>query len=245
MAEQLTNEQKEQIKDAINDQVEKMGEIFSQCWESDEFKKAFMKDPKAIFKEYGVNHAEDKEYVIIDSPEKTVVQVLPYDGVKDSVNTFAENLKKQVEELEGKEGKQIILDGWKYEIYQNTPDKYYIAIPHCPDNLTPEELEMVNGGCIFAVAFFVAETVFLGTTVAVAAEVAAVALVAGAIVEAGAVATTAVAIAEGWMVLLTVTVLATTNEAIVGYFITANAEAISTASQVVVSPSGSGRERSR
>lgn len=67
---------------------------------------------------------------------------------------------KKVEDLEDNEGKQIILDGWKELVYQNTPDKFYISIPHCPDNLTPEELEMLNGGCIIAVFVFVIQSIF-------------------------------------------------------------------------------------
>lgn len=236
---ELTEAQKKQISDEFKEQVDRLGEVFSQCWESPEFKDAFIADPKAIFKEYGVNYNEDKEYVIIDSPEKTLVRVLPYDGVKGAVTNYTDNWLGKVKELDDKEGKQLILDGWKYEIYQNTPNKYYISIPQCPENLTPEELEMVNGGCIFAVFFFVAETVALATTVAAALEVAALAVVAAAIVEAGAVATTAVAVAEGYMVLLTVTVIATANEAISGYFITNNSMNISAAEATVVAPAGS------
>ncbi len=230
---ELTEQQKKEIQQAVNDQMNRMGEVFSQCWESDEFKQAFMKDPKAIFKEYGVNYAEDKEYVIIDSPAKSIVHVLPHDGVKSAVESFNQILSKKVEDLDDKGGRQILLDGWKYEIYQNTPDKFYIVIPHSPENLSPEELEMVNGGCFFAVLIFVAEAIALATTVAAAAEVAAVAVVAAAVVEAAAAMTTAVAVAEGWMVVLTVTVLATANEAITGYFITTNAEAINHAANVV------------
>ena len=230
---ELTEAQKKELQEAINDQMNRMGEVFSQCWESDEFKQAFMQDPKAIFKEYGVNYNEEKEYVIIDSPEKTIVHVFPHDGVKGAVKGFGDMLYKKVEDLNDEDGRQILLDGWKYEIYQNTRDKFYIAIPHCPDNLSPEELEMVNGGCFFAVLIFVAQTVVLASTVAAALEVAAVAVVAAAVVEAAAAMTTAVAVAEGWMVVLTVTVIATANEAITGYFITTNAEAINTSANVV------------
>lgn len=230
---ELTEQQKKEIQQAVNDQLNRMGEVFSQCWESDEFKQAFIKDPKAIFREYEVNFNEEKEYVVIDSPEKTIVHVLPHDGVKGAVEGFNQILHKKVEDLGDNDGRQILLDGWKYEIYQNTPDKYYIVIPHSPENLSPEELEMVNGGCFFAVLIFVAEVLAIATTVAAAAEVAAVAVVAAAIVEAAAAITTAVAVAEGWIVVLTVTVLATANEAVIGYFITTNAEAINHAANVV------------
>lgn len=230
---ELTEAQKKELQEAINDQMNRMGEVFSQCWESDEFKQAFMKDPKAIFKEYGVNYNEEKEYVIIDSPDKTIVHVFPHDGIKGAIKGFNDVLMKKVEDIGDDDGKQILLDGWKYEIYQNTRDKFYIVIPHCPDNLSPEELEMVNGGCFFAVLIFVAEAAILATTAVAAAEAVALAVVAAAIAEVAAAATTVVAVAEGWMVVLTVTVLATANEAVTGYFITTNAMNINQAANVV------------
>ncbi len=235
MADQyeLTDAQKRDIQEAVNDQMNRMGEVFSQCWESDEFKKAFIKDPKAIFKEYGVNFNEEKEYVVIDSPQKSIVHVLPHDGIKGALDAFGQMLNKKVEDLDDKAGRQILLDGWKYEIYQNTPDKYYIAIPHSPEDLSPEELEMVNGGCFFAVLIFVAETVAIATTVAAALEVAALAVVAAAVFEAAAAATTAVIVAEGFDVVLTVAVIATANMAVAGTFITTDASAINTAAAVV------------
>lgn len=95
----------------VKEQVDRLGEVFAQCWESDEFKQAFIEDPKAIFKEYGVNYAEDKEYVIIDSPEKTMVKVLPYGGIKSALREYTNSWMKKVEDLEDNEGKQIILDG--------------------------------------------------------------------------------------------------------------------------------------
>lgn len=47
MAEEikLTEEQQKQLEE----QQTRLGEIFSQCWESDEFKQAFIEDPKSIF----------------------------------------------------------------------------------------------------------------------------------------------------------------------------------------------------
>lgn len=152
---ELTEQQKKELEEAVKDQNNRIGEVFSQCWESDEFKTAFIKDPKAIFKEYGINYNDEKEYAVIDSPEKTLVHVLPYEGVKKGVEGFNQSLTKRVEELGDEDGKQILLEGWKFEIYQNTHDKVYIVIPPNPDDLSPEELDMVNGGCFFALTFFI------------------------------------------------------------------------------------------
>ncbi|MCR4739384.1 MAG: hypothetical protein K5886_03880 [Lachnospiraceae bacterium] len=233
---ELTEQQKKELKDAIDDQMNRMGEVFSQCWESEEFKQAFMKDPKAIFKEYGVNFNPDKEYVIIDSPKRSIVHVLPHDGVKPAVEGFNKILAKKVEDLSDEDGKQILLDGWKYEIYQNTPDKYYIVIPHSPEDLSPEELEMVNGGCFFAAFIFVAEAVILATTAVAAAEALALAFGVVAIAVEAAAAAMAVIIAGGWAVILTVTEAVTANMAFSGYFVTADASAINTAAAVTVKP---------
>lgn len=237
----LTEEQKKQLSDALTEQMDRMGEIFSQCWESDEFKQAFIKDPKAIFKEYGVNHASDKEYVIIDSPEKTLINVLPYEGIKGAIDGFTENFKNRVKDLDDKEGKQIILDGWKFVTYQNTPNKFYIVIPHCPEDLSPEELEMVNGGCFILVAEFL----IFATSVAVGLEVAALAAVAAVVFEAAAAATTLAAMAEVFAVLLTVDVLATANAAFSGYFLTSTMFNESSINVAVVAPGGSNKSVSR
>lgn len=224
----LTDEQREQIKAEVKEQVDRLGEVFSQCWESDEFKQAFIADPKAIFKEYGVNFAEDKEYVIIDSPEKTFIKVLPYDGIKGVLREYTENWMKKVEEIDENEGKQIILDGWKELIYQNTPDKFYIAIPHCPDTLTPEELEMVNGGCVFSAIVIFFELAVVATTVAAAAEVAAV------VFEVAALATAVAAVAGMYAVVLTVTGMITSNMAITGAIVTSDTSMLNVMSNSVL-----------
>ena len=224
---ELTEQQKKELEGVIKDQMNRMGEVFSQCWESDDFKEAFMKDPKAIFFVFGVNYNEEKEYVVIDSPDKTIVHVLPHDGIKSAVDGFGQMLAKKVEDLDDKGGRQILLDGWKYEIYQNTPDKFYIAIPHSPDNLSPEELEMVNGGCFFLAFVFIIESVALGSTVAVLEEVAAWSIAVAISVG------VAVVLIEGWSFVASVSAAVTANMEAVGEFITVDATHINTAANVV------------
>ena len=66
--DKLSESQKEELKRQFNDQLQKLGEVFSQCWESEEFKQAFISDPKAIFKEYEINYTAssfDELYEII------------------------------------------------------------------------------------------------------------------------------------------------------------------------------------
>ncbi len=134
----------------------KMGEIYSQCWESEEFKADFMADPKKYLKEYGIPYDESKDYKVIDTPEKTIIYVLPYEGVKPALEAMANGLTSNVKDLENTDAKQIIPEGWSMQIVQSTEDTVYLAIPVCPDNLTPEELELINGGCGFLGVVFVA-----------------------------------------------------------------------------------------
>lgn len=184
---ELTEEQKQQAKELVDDQMTKLGEVFSQCWESEEFKEAFKTDPKAIFKEYGINYEEGMNYKIIDTPDKTIVHILPYKDAKKGVEDLCDIFKRRVEGLEDGEDKQILLDGWCYSIYQNTEDTYYVPIPLCPDNLTPEELELVNGGCLIFALIFLFQTTTVATSVMVAAEIT-VAAIADAVVAFAAVA---------------------------------------------------------
>ncbi len=151
----------EEMKAYLEEQSSKLGEIYSQCWESDDFKKKFMADPKAVLKEYGVNYDENKDYRVIDSPEKSIVQVIPYENTKKAMEAFTQGLMKSVEGLGDEDSKQILLEGWKWEIYQNTEDVNYLVIPHSPENLSPEELEMINGGCAVAMAVFLVGAVLL------------------------------------------------------------------------------------
>lgn len=194
----LTPEDEQKLKEYVDDQASKIGEIYSQCWESDEFKQAFIENPKAIFKEYGVNYEDSLEYKIIDTPDKTMIHVLPYKNTKGGVAAFCDKLMKQVEDLSDEDEKQLLLEGWCYQIYQNTEDTVYLPIPISPENLSPEELQMVNGGClILAVVVLIAVSVEAGVTVSttfVAAEFVVLGVVAllGAVAEVAAAITTVV-----------------------------------------------------
>ncbi len=126
-----------------------LGEVFSQCWESEEFKHSFMEDPKKIFEEYGVPYDDSKEYKVIDSPAKTIIHVLPYEGIKQAMQMIADGMLTNVKDVEEQEPKQIIPEGWAMQFVQNTEDTNYIVIPNSPEDMTPEELEMINGGCGF------------------------------------------------------------------------------------------------
>lgn len=199
--ENLTEEQKQALE-IIKDQQAKIGEVFSQCWESEEFKQAFIADPKAIFEEYGVNYSKNKEYKVIDTPEKTVIHVLPYEGIKAGLDDLHTRLYDRVKDLGDEEGATIIPEGWTYQMIQNTEDTVYFPIPVSPEDLTPEELELVNGGCLILV-FVVAVEAIAEVTTAVTAvyAVAALAVVVGALffvelAESVAVLTTAAVISQ-------------------------------------------------
>lgn len=168
---ELTEEQKKQLQDFLNDQATRLGEVFSQCWESEEFKQAFMEDPKAIFEEYGINHKKDANYKIIDTPDKTIIHVLPYKGVKKGMESVCEILMNHVKDLQDDEEKQVLLEGWSWQIYQNTEDTFFVPLPICPENLTPEELELVNGGCLVLLVLVLFEAAAAITTTSAVTEV--------------------------------------------------------------------------
>lgn len=172
----LTDEQKQQAKEYIEDQMTKLGEVFSQCWESDEFRDAFIEDPKAIFEEYEIAYDKNANYKVFQTPDKTLVHILPYKGVKKAIKNFSDLMMRHVEDIDDEDEKQVLPEDWSWQIIQNTEDTYYIPIPLCPENLTPEELELVNGGCIVGLLIFVFQTATIATTTSVATEVVAVAL---------------------------------------------------------------------
>ena len=177
----FTEEEKKALE-GIEDQKTKLGEVFSQCWESEEFKEAFKQDPKAIFDEYGINYLPDKEYRILETPAKTVIHVLPYEGIKAGVADLSKRLMDMVGETPDDEGKMIIPDGWSYTIVQNTEDVINMPIPVSPENLSPEELELVNGGClIFGLVFVVVTVAEVAASVSFAFAVVSLAAVAAAV----------------------------------------------------------------
>lgn len=189
MNENFEEQQKElspEIKAILEKDQEnrkKLAEIFSQCWDDEGFKKDFIANPKKVMDEYGVEYDKSKDYKILDSKAKTVTYVLPYENIKQTLEALGKAFEQVAEQ--GTDTRKIIPDGWTMEFIQNTLDTNYVVIPVNPETLTPEELEMVNGGI-----FFIAAAIFLVTTVAVAgvSVVAGVLLVVGALVGAVAVA---------------------------------------------------------
>ena len=101
----LTEEEKAKLKADFEDQVNKLGEVYSQCWESEEFKQAFIEDPKAIFKEYDINYSDDIEYRVIDTPDKTIVHVLPNKQIKTAMKALTDKFNKLVEDIDDNDSK--------------------------------------------------------------------------------------------------------------------------------------------
>ena len=210
-------ETEEELKAYLEDQATKLGEVFSQCWESDDFKKDFIAEPKKVFDKYGLDYDDNKEYRILDTPPRTIIQVLPYENTKVGVEDLVAKLLKTVEGLKKEDAKQILLEDWKWEIRQSSEDVFYLPIPLSPENLSPEELEMVNGGCIVAAIFFLAAasavaesavtftTLFIAVLTAVGAviDIAAAVVAVVAAVEAAVAGTTALVAAEAVAVTIT------------------------------------------
>lgn len=140
--ENLTDEQKEAIEKSIQQQIA-LSEIFSQCWDDEDFEAEFKENPKKIMDKFGVEYDDNVDYVVLDNEPKTITYVLPFEGIKEAVSGIADAYKKKVEDVV--ESKQIIPENWSIKFIQNTEDVNYIVIPMSPENLTPEELEFVSG----------------------------------------------------------------------------------------------------
>lgn len=145
--EQLSDEQKEALDKALQQQIA-LAEIFSQCWDDEEFEEEFKADPKKMMDKYGVEYNDNVDYVVLSNDPKTVTYVLPFEGVKETVENIADTFKKKVADVV--EGRQVIPENWCIKFIQNTEDVNYIVIPKSPENLTPEELEFVNGCGFFS-----------------------------------------------------------------------------------------------
>lgn len=139
--ENLTDEQREALDKNMQQQIA-LAEIFSQCWDDEDFKEEFKADPKKIMDKFGVIYDDNVDYVILDNEPKTITYVLPYEGVKETVESLSEAFKSKVADVV--EAKQIIPENWCIKFIQNTEDVNYIVIPMSTENLTPEELEFVN-----------------------------------------------------------------------------------------------------
>lgn len=194
--DKLTDEQKDALDKSLQQQIS-LSEIYAQCWDDEEFKEEFMADPKKVMDKFGVEYDDNVDYVVLENEPKTITYVLPYSGVKEMVEGIAEDFKNKVSDVV--EGKQVIPENWCIKFIQNTEDINYIVIPMSPENLTPEELEFVNGcGFIswlkdhFYVQTFVAVQFVLAFETAVAATLALAAIIAVAAVGFAVVAAVAV-----------------------------------------------------
>lgn len=145
--DQMTDEQKEAFDKGMQQQFA-LAEIFSQCWDDEDFKAEFKADPKKIMDKFGVEYDDNVDYVVLDNAPKTITYVLPFEGVKETVSALADSFKDKVADVV--EGKQVIPENWSFKFIQNTEDINYIVIPMSPENLTPEELEFVNGCGFFS-----------------------------------------------------------------------------------------------
>jgi len=167
--------------------LQKMADIFSECWEDEDFKARFVREPAAVLQEYGVEVEEGVEYVVIEAPVRTQYCVLPHENAKEAMQAVTNFLSQSVEEKDN-----FLPEGWEMRILQNTAEKRFLVLPFSPEELTPEELEMVTGGGFFVgKVFIVAHTVLIamfgvihsvGAVVAAAVAAAAAAVVAAVVV---------------------------------------------------------------
>lgn len=174
----LTPEQEEAVA-KHKEYITKMGDIFSECWDNEDFKKRFISDPVSVLHEYGIETEQDVEYVVIEAPVRTQYCVLPHENTKAAMKTVTDYLSGVVEDKDN-----FLPEGWEMRIIQNTEDKRFLVLPFSPEELTPEELAMVSGGgWFFGRTFIITSSVLIAVIHGVAvSEVAAVAVVVAAAV---------------------------------------------------------------
>lgn len=198
MEETKLNPQIEAILEKNKENEEKLSEIYSQCWEDAAFKARFLADPKAVMDEFGVEYDLDKDYKVVECSERTVTFTLPYEHIKETMEQIGQAFINTVKDVV--EFKQIIPEGWNVSFIQNTQDVNFLVLPSSPENLTPEELEYVNGG-----GFLFTKDVFIVSTKAIAAQTAVVvALAVVAVAAVGAVYALVAAIAVIAMAVATI-----------------------------------------
>lgn len=118
----------------------KYGEIVSKCWEDEEFKKKFIADPEAVFKEYGMDIPEGIEYRVIECPKDIDYVILPATNVKESVQEVAKLLLQLAEKSD-----VLIPEGTEIRVLQNPEYVSYVVLPASPKTLTEAELSRISG----------------------------------------------------------------------------------------------------
>ncbi len=119
------------------------GEIVAKAWEDDEYRNAFLNNPRKVLEEAGLELSQGVNIVPLeDTPELRHV-ILPYDTpfatYKDTVVSLLEKVLP-------------LPKGLRIEIVQNTADTRYMNLPPKPagftasGELTDEELALVVGG---------------------------------------------------------------------------------------------------
>lgn len=159
----------------------KYGEIVSKCWEDEDFKKKFILDPEAVFKEYGMDIPEGIEYRVIECPKDIDYVILPATNVKESVQEVAKLLLQLAEKSD-----VLIPEGTEIRVLQNPEAVSYVVLPVSPKTLTEAELARISGSgkahTEVHVEVVEVEVAATSTTHSVQAELAAVAVCAAVLI---------------------------------------------------------------
>ena len=107
----------------------KLGEILVKCWDDNDFKESFIKDPKKYFKEANIDVPDEKNIKVIEAEKNVRYIVLPYDDAKSVVETVSKQLMQAVSQKN-----TLVTEGAELRIVQNTKDTSYCIIPKKPDD---------------------------------------------------------------------------------------------------------------
>jgi hypothetical protein len=119
------------------------GEVVAKAWQDDDYREAFLKDPKEVLVEAGMELPKDVKYIALEDKPDLRHVILPYDTPFDAYKDTVNSLLEKVLPLPA---------GLRVEIVQNTADTRYWNLPAKPPGftasgeLTDEELALVAGG---------------------------------------------------------------------------------------------------
>ncbi|WP_019679588.1 hypothetical protein [Ruminococcus flavefaciens] len=119
------------------------GEIVTNCWENEDYKKSFIENPDKYLTEIGIDIPDGVHYkVIVAKPNENYI-ILPYEGIKEAVEMLSKNL------LMVSENNQVIVPmGQELRIVQNSENTRYVLLPPSPKSIIEANLELLNTGLL-------------------------------------------------------------------------------------------------
>ena len=117
------------------------GELISRCWDDEDFKKRFLAEPNKVLEEAGIELEPGVRYHAVEAAANERYLVLPHEKVQESIRELSKLMLHITESSD-----EIIPEGTRVVILQNTPTDRYFVLKAAPDIISDVELDMVVGG---------------------------------------------------------------------------------------------------